>query len=260
MPAYCGGACPPESIGPPPEGEVQLGDPERERWHAKYREWVNDLAALYDTAVPEDARGSTYFVGSGWDFFLSICVLFDPPETQLEEFADRFHWGQSNFIPRKSRQVMFASPIVRLRDGDRVEVALRKVYEGILAALLEKYVHPQGVTTEDAMRAIYQERPELLERLNQSLRDNESHLYIEVKPYHTQKDIESAFRMLSGEQDVRPARGRGNRDKLSAVQCAILKDRYGWKYEDIAKKYGWDQGSNKVSKYIRDGRLILAGA
>jgi hypothetical protein len=152
---------------------------------------------------------------------------------------------------------MFAPPIVWLRDDDRLEKTTTEFYEGLVAALLEKYVHPQGVSSEDALESIHRERPELFEQLMQGIHDNDSRPYIDVKPHHTQKDIESAFRVLRARHSARPTPGPKNRDKLTAVQCAVLHDRHGWKYEDIAKKYGWDMGSNVVSKYIPLGRRIL---
>lgn len=130
----------------------------------------------------------------------------------------------------------------------------------MLEGLLEMYVHPQGVSSEEALESVRRERPELFERLMQELLDNESRPYIDVKPHHTWGDIKSAFQVLRALQDARPAPGPKNRDKLTAVQCAFLHDRHGWRYEDIAKKYGWDLGSNVVSKYIREGRRVLTEA
>jgi hypothetical protein len=255
-PPYPGGLYTPESFGPlPPEEE--FGDQEYDQWHSRYREWSADLSTLCEAVVPHDARSSKYWVGSGWDVFLSMCVLYDPPETQLEEFDKKFDWRHSNITPR-SGVVMYSPPIVWLRDADQLESTLAESYNELLEALLEMYVHPQGVSSEDALESIRREKPELFERMMQELLDNESRPYIDVKPYHTWDDIKSAFQVLRARQDARPAPGPKNRDKLTAVQCAILHDDHGWRYEAIAKKYGWDPGSNVVSKYIREGRRILA--
>jgi hypothetical protein len=253
-PRYEGRIYTPESLGPPPDPEEQFTD-EADEWHAKYQEWISDLAALYNAVIPEEAR-SKFFVGSGWDVFLSICVLYDPPETQLREFADSFHWRGSNVHPRGGL-VMYAPPIVWLSDAEHVEKTMTEFYEELLAALLEKYVHPQGVSSEDALGSIRRERRELFMRVIQELCANESRPYIDVKPHHTQKDIESAFRVLRARQDVGPPQGRPRRDKLTAVQCAILHDRRGWTYEQIALECGINPDSNDVSKYIADGRCIL---
>jgi hypothetical protein len=190
----------PDSVGSPPE--EQFGE-QRERWEAKYYEWRADLSALYYAVVPEEGRDSKYLVG-GWETFLSMCVCFDPPETQLEDFADKIRWTYSNIIPRAGRHSMHDPPIVWLRDADLAEEAVTKFYEELVAALCEKYVHPQGVTTEEAIRSIRKQNPELFVRLGERDRANESRPYIDVKPYNTQEDITSAFRMLLlGTRNVR---------------------------------------------------------
>jgi hypothetical protein len=252
-PPYQGGVHTPQSLGACPE--EQFTD-EADAWHGRYQEWVNDLAALYNAVIPKDARSTRYFVGSGWDVFLSICVLYDPPDTRLEEFADSFHWRGSNVSPR-SGVVMYSPPIVWQRDADQAEETMMEFYEGSLDALLEEYVHPQGVTTEEAMERIRKERPEVFERMREGLHDNESRPYIDVKPHHTQKDIEAAFRVLRARQDAGSPQGRPRRDTLTAVQCAILHDRLGWTYERIALERGINPDSNDVSKYIADGRHAL---
>jgi hypothetical protein len=244
----------PDSVGPPPED--QFGK-QRERWQAKYYEWMADLSALCYAAVPEGARDSKYPLAE-WQPFLSMCVCFDPPETQLEKFVEKMRWTHSNVVPRAGGPSMHNPPIVWLRDGSHAEEAMMEFYEGLVAALCEQYVHPQGVTTEDAIRSVRKQNPEIFDRLGERLRANESRPYIDVTSYHTQKDIESAFRILSARHEERPVPGPKKRDELTAVQCAILHDRHGWKYERIAEEYGWSLGSNVVSKYIGDGRHILA--
>jgi hypothetical protein len=256
----------PESFGPQPE--EQFGEEEYDRWHAKYQEWVNDLATVYGAVVPEKARDSKHYVGSSWSIFLPMCVLFDPPETKLDDFAKRVGGISSNVIPRGPKYSwMPAPPIVWLTDGDRAKKTMTEFYEGLLSALLEKYVHPQGITTEDAVGSIRKERPELFERLMQGIYDNESRPYIDVKPYHRQQDIESAFKVLSTRHETRPTTGRPKRDELTAVQCAILYDRHNlrepadkrrrtWTYERLAREH--DLESRRAAKeYVELGRELL---
>jgi hypothetical protein len=88
----------------------------------------------------------------------------------------------------------------------------------LLGALLEKYIHPQGVTTEEAMRSIREENSELYERWRQRLHNNESRPFIEVQHYHTREDVESAFLVLSARHQARPTTGRKKRDELTAVR------------------------------------------
>lgn len=73
---------------------------EAERWSTTFYEWRKDLAVLYEAVVPAEARDSDHHTSFGWNVFLSMCVLFDPPETQLVDFTERFGWAGSNVIPR----------------------------------------------------------------------------------------------------------------------------------------------------------------
>jgi hypothetical protein len=263
-PPYPGGLYTPDSFGPPPP-EDQFGDEEYERWHATYRRWRSDLAALCDAVVPEEARDSKYLVDSGWVLFLSMCVLFDPPETRLVEFADRIGWRYSNVIPR-GKHVGNAPPIVWLRDADRAETAMREFYEGLLVEVLERYVHPYGVTTEDAIGSIRKERPELFERLMRGMYDNESRPYIDPKPHHRKKDILSAYTLLREHRAVPPQPSKRSRDSLIALQCAILYDDHNgpnpedrrvriFTHKRLARMFGL-QGPRAAKDYIELGREI----
>ena len=190
-PPYQGFEYVPESLQSRPEEE--FGE-EAERWHATFDEWRNDLAALYEAVIPDEARGSGYMT-FGWSVFLSMCVLFDPPETQLAEFAERFGWAGSNVIPRGGR-TMNAPPIVWRKEHNELEATWMEFYEGLLGALLEKYVHPQGVTTEEAIRAIRGENPEIFKRWRERLHRNESRPFIDVQPYHKSEDVDAARQVL----------------------------------------------------------------
>jgi len=271
-PPYPGDLYTPESFGPPPP-EEQFGDQEYDQWHARYQEWVADLSALCHSVIPEEVHGSKYPVSSGWGLFLSMCVLFDPPEPQLKDFAEAITWEYSNVILRGRytmylRDIAWApDAIVWLTDADRAEGAIREFYEELLVVLLEKYVHPQGISSEDALRTIHGERPELLKRLMQRICDNESRPYIDVKPHHRREEIESAIQMLMARHEVRPAKGRRKRDEFTAVQCAILYDRHNgkdaddrrrwkWSYEKLAEKFGLDSW-RAAKEYVLLGRELL---
>jgi hypothetical protein len=162
---------------------------------------------------------------------------------------------------------MPAPPIVWLSDADRVQATMTEFYEGLLAALLEKYVHPQGVSSEDALGSIRRERPELFVQLKRGLTTNKPRPYIDVKPNHIQKDIESAFKVLCARHETRPAPGRRQRDELTAVQCAVLHERYNlpdptdkrrwtWTYERLAEEFGL--GTWRAAKsHVQLGRGLL---
>ena len=220
-PPYPGGLYFPESFGPPPP-EDQFGHEEYERWHATYREWTRSLEAVYDAAVPEAARYSRYFAGCGWDLFISMCVLYDPPETELVKVADHIQWLHSNVAPRGGR-VGDALPITWQRDADEVERAVVEFCKAYIEAVVEKYVHPQGVSSEDVHRSIREERPELFSRFVGDLCAIESRPYIDVQPHTRQQDIEAAGIMLRESHAASPSPGH-RRDPLVALQCAVLYD------------------------------------
>ena len=262
-PPYQGFEYVPESLQSRPEEE--FGE-EAERWHATFDEWRNDLAALYEAVIPDEARGSGYMT-FGWSVFLSMCVLFDPPETQLAEFAERFGWAGSNVIPRGGR-TMNAPPIVWRKEHNELEATWMEFFEGLLEALLEKYVHPQGVTTEEAMRGIREENPEIFERWRDRLHGNESRPFIDVQPYHRKKDIDAASQMLHDRHGTRPALGREKRDELTAVQCAILHDchnladptdrrRRRWAFERLAEHFDGPESARAAKDHVVLGRSLL---
>ena len=197
-----------------------------------------------------------------------MCMLFDPPETQLVDFAERFGWAGSNVIPRGGR-TMSAPPIVWRKEHNELEATWMEFYEGLLGALLEKYVHPQGVTTEEAMRAVRGENPEIFERWRQRLHGNESRPFIDVQPDHTSaEDIKSAFQVLYDRHDARPASGRQKRDELTAVQCAILHEHYNlpdprdrrrraWTFERLAKHFDDLESLRAAKDHVALGRSLL---
>jgi hypothetical protein len=225
--------------------------------------WVDELVALHEAVVPEE--GHFLYSDLSWRGFLSMCVCFDPPDTRLEEFADNLGWEEFGARDRAAATgyAMHSAPIVYLRDPEQVEAAVSAFYQELIEALCKKYLHPQGITTEEALDSVFKEETEtergpLTQLYGKWIDLDEQHQpYIDVQPHHTVKDIASAGRMLKAEHEARPSPGRKNRDELTAVQCAIFHERHGWKYEKIAEHYGMDPGSNSVSKYIADGRRIL---
>ncbi len=262
-PPYQGAEYTPQSLHLRPEED--FGE-EAERWSATFHEWRNDLAVLYEAVVPAEARDSDYHTSFGWSVFLSMCVLFDPPETQLVDFAERFGWAGSTVIPRGDR-TMNAPPIVWRKEHNQLEATWIEFYEGLLGALLEKYVHPQGVTTEEAMGAIRKQNPEIFERWRQRLHTNESRPFIDVQ-HHTSEGIDSAFQVLSDRHDARPASGREKRDELTAVQCAILHERYNlpdpkdrrrrtWTFERLAEHFEDLESPRAAKDHVALGSSLL---
>ncbi|MDP9355901.1 MAG: hypothetical protein M3R02_11600 [Chloroflexota bacterium] len=63
------------------------------------RPWYLDLAKLHDAIVPPQlqVRASRRVSLASWSTFLATCVLFDPPETELLEFAAVGHLPSVSF-------------------------------------------------------------------------------------------------------------------------------------------------------------------
>ena len=166
----------PESPEPQPVGI----DGEEGHWRAT-------LTALHDSVVPDKGRFRHYSAIT-WRGFLSMCMCFDPPDTQLEEFAENLRWGESKISDSDTGYVMHSPPVAFLRDPDRVEATVSALYQGLIEALCEKYIHPQGITVEEAVNSVIKEDLEGSRRLEQLWRewqDVEEQPYIDVQPHHT---------------------------------------------------------------------------
>src|SRR5215208_4489915 len=82
----------PEPIGIPPEDEEQA-----ERWEAQATklyefetDWKRDLVRILEQVVPERYRGRLTQGNveyRAWRNFIAACVLYDPPDKELLEFA-----------------------------------------------------------------------------------------------------------------------------------------------------------------------------
>ena len=72
-------------IGPnPPPPKMKPG--EAEEWMECYNRWIADLQQfIYRPLVPDRYHGLEWW--PSWSNFLSACVLYDPPETDLLAFA-----------------------------------------------------------------------------------------------------------------------------------------------------------------------------
>jgi hypothetical protein len=87
--------------------------------------------------------------------------------------------------------------------------------------------------------------------------DNPPRPVIDPKPWHTDKDVLNAFRIIQATHPDRPKSGRKRRDLLLDAESAILHDRYGWTYERVTDHYGW-LDYTRVSKYLKRGREIVS--
>jgi hypothetical protein len=142
-----------------------------------------------------------------------------------------------------------------MRDGEDTEVAWLEVFNRFVTRIIEHYNNVPDVDIENVVREAMRS-PDFLAPVREGTKKNLARPFIEVKPWHTEDDIRNAFRMIRSAQKESPRRGRPKRDQLTAVQCAILADRYDENENQIGERYGWTDYS-RIARYIREGRQIL---
>jgi len=125
---------PPRGLGTPapPPGWVHPKDDSSKEAKEKLeliRKWNFDLYAIWSRVVPEPYNDWQYY-GLFWNEFVSICVLYDPPETGLLTFA-----AQGGPDPYKKESAEPSSiPRVMLP-------AVRQQRDWIKSADAERYYH-----------------------------------------------------------------------------------------------------------------------
>jgi hypothetical protein len=146
---------------------------------AALKRWQEDLGALHDRFVPSKCRTGARDSASreNWERCLSALVLYDPPETQLLEFADRLplspvtlcpHCKEASEVPRGSSfnreeilralsdpPFMVAPPIEYLRDSEEVQKAVDAHWRRVIDELASR-LEPRGLDisamVEDILR------------------------------------------------------------------------------------------------------------
>jgi len=244
-------------IALPPPGLVRRDTPEERRTDAK---WRRELSEIVQAVVPASLLRyhDPYSIGLGaveWEPFISACVLFDPPDTELEQFAEL-----GPFLATSSLEVgpktMAASSVKRMHDPHEERQVYSRAWSLAFDTLFELYLKPMGFDLEEVWQEVHKARPEIRENRDLEWNDLRLRTYIEVDRNTTWDDVKFAFKMIDEARTERPKRGRPNRDRLRCVQCAILHDRHGWTYEQVAKQYAW-QDYTLAGKYITHGRKIL---
>jgi hypothetical protein len=202
-----------------------------------------------------------------WYTFLSACLLFDPPDAGLEEFAA---YGDPTPItslplgsdPDKGSGIV-APPIKYLQDPYKAQEDARWYWEQIINDIGERFLKPLGLDVWAMAEAVKYRRPKPGEEFygpadeypNRVLQ-NEPRPYIFVGEETTEEDVRRAFRLLKRQRGY-SKRGRPPRDRLTAIQCAILVDRYGWSYQQLTKRYGWTS-KDAAKEHVGYGRELLS--
>jgi len=251
---------------PPPELAEQREqietEEQREEWEEANGCWHDDLLSIVLEVVPERFR-SIHSTTSyhAWYGFISACVLYDPPETALREFSEIGGPGATslwleNANDHGNTYTMVASPIRRFRDPVEVRRVETEYWTALLDKLDELHLQPRELNLADIIEDIHQKFPYIRRTRAEAMNRLNKRRYIEVDDYTREADVREAFKMLTEAHKKRPRTGRPGRNRLTCAEAAILHDRHNFTYEQLKKRYGW-QDETLASKYIKDGRSVL---
>jgi hypothetical protein len=230
--------------------------------------WEKDLRAIRDRFIPDRFKRRREHQRR-WRDFTSRCALFQPPRKDLLGFYLSCGAGPWLELPEgwefardQELVAMTEAPIEHIRDADQVEAAWREYCETLIKELGERYLKPEGISVGEAIRDVLESNSALEERLREQLQESENDRrpYILVDEYTTKDDVVYAFQLLARSQEKRPKTGRGRRDRLIAVQYAVLHDEYGWTIPEIAQRYEGridEQVLERMEDHIAEGREIL---
>ncbi len=239
-----------------------------------YREWSVLLRVLHDEVVPAGHRveGPTSSSVEFWGAFLSACLLYDPPADGLLPFADHGvaafgefvnplnPWAEEGKAPQ-----MLAPPIRFLPDA---EVLLRAQEERYLRLidLLHERLAPGVDVWELVSHIEYWNLPDDSVGPDPATAAKQRpRPYIDVDVHTTDADVRNAFKLMAAALPRRPRPIRPKRDRLIALQCAILYQEFGWSQKRLAEHFGWavqdppgaKSKSETARQYIADGRDLL---
>lgn len=215
------------------------------------RAWAEHRRQSWDMSVRiawQSVVSNRYWEAANWDEFITACVLYDPPELKLAEFAG---YGSEGSSPE-------ALPIEWVDSRGHRVVAMEEFYQGLLEELDRRHFKPRGEDIWQEVSEIYNET-DLLEKLQTKMREAETHPYIAVSKGTSDDDILCAAREIRATQ-AKDSGGRPPRDKLLAIKCAALyndhnyKDpntgRWRWTYEGLVEELGLDpaEKDHKVNK------------
>jgi len=225
--------------------------------------WAADIREVQKQMVPEKYQDKG--APGEMDRFFSACVLYDPPENELLEFAEISDPEPEAFFgsqmpdevedPGKLPR-MVTPPVKTLQELTQSEDwawdCLMYDHGERLRSLMESW----GIDTYQLLTELERDDPELRERYLRKVKRDESRYFIEVDEHTTKDDIDSAFRLIRSAQEKRGSGGRPSRNPLVAVQCAIHYKQPEWTYKKLADHFSL--GSTDTAKrYVEEGQKIL---
>jgi hypothetical protein len=237
--------------------------------------WQEEMSAIWAKVDPEPRPPtwdySDYLLQASWEDFLSACVLYDPPEDQLVEFASYRALETTVLTGGRLATKANLEGLPEMVDPPvRSLFALSKVgdwyWHRVLRYIGELDLELQGVDVdaliEDALSYIPGLEAEYIEKAERYSK----RYYIGVDDYTSLEDVKRAFHMI---REVQPHKDTNrSRDPLVAVQCAILYDRHNqqlkdkrqrrWTYAKLGEEFGLSS-ARVASDYVALGREILSG-
>jgi hypothetical protein len=244
--------------------------------YAKYAvRWQEEMSAIWAKVDPEPRPPtwdySDYQLRTSWEDFLSACVLYDPPEDQLVEFASYGALETTVLTGGRLATKANLEGLPEMVDPPvRSLFALSKVgdwyWHRVLRYIGELDLELQGVDVDALIEDALSYIPGLEEEYREKAEKYSKRYYIGVDDHTSLEDVKSAFHMI---REVQPSTGtKRSRDPLVAVQCAILYDRHNqqlkdkrkrkWTYAKLGEELGLSS-ARVASDYVTLGREILSG-
>ncbi len=256
-----------------PENAPDVEDCQR---HAAYfTQWRSAIDTMRKKVDPESDLTTHQDLDRqlvvSWETFLSACVLYDPPDDQLVEFVE---------YSRPEPTYIDDGPFVREDGDDPPSMTLPPVktlwslarygnwyWLRVLEYLSEQYLRPQGVDASALLEGIEFKVPGLVEEFREKVAEQTSRYFIEVSDYTSEEDVRRAFHLIANSIERRKGT-KPSRDRLKAVQCALLHDRYNdpdpddrrirkWSYAKLGEEFGF--GARAAKDHVVLGRKILEG-
>jgi hypothetical protein len=257
----------PETKLPPP----QLSPPSTVDDPVKLQSWRTSVRVAWESVVPR-----AYREAFDWDGFTAACILYDPPELQLEEFAG---YGGSALAGSKRPAAKLKSgkgshattPAISWLDSEgHRAAAVERFYQDVISELGRRYFAPRGLDVWQAVSEIHTQTSFLAE-LRTRIENIETNPFIAVDRYTTDDDIETAARAIRSMQGRNPG-GRPARDPLLAIKCAALHYDHNhrdpddrrvrrWSYHRLAKELDLDpvENTGREDPDKRHNRLVDVG-
>jgi hypothetical protein len=269
-----------DCLPPPVRGHLLPADApdfedHRERTEYVMR-WQDEMAAIRAKVDLEPHHPtwafSDYQLQASWSDFLSACVLYDPPDDELIAFAS-YGFPEGSVLsggrfPTKANieglPEMVDPPVRSLWELSEVR---DWYWKRVLSHIGERYLEPQDVDVEALLENVMSYIAGLDEEYRERYERYSKRYFIGVDDYTSLEDVKNAFQMI---RRVQPAKGtKSPRDRLTALQCAILYDQHNqrdpndkrrrsWTHNNLAEKFKLSS-SRAAKDHIELGRKILDG-